>query len=353
LGWAACFGDPHAEAWSIINSPFMGLQARANKSYETLNPLAHNCNWFDILRRVLEASFRFTAAPKLSYRESQEACTRPRNAIIDQIEQEFMERLAEMYHAVQTQRASVASRSAPRLSASISTSTVATSSAARRLDDDEKGREEPTDEPLFDALGNYVSTPEMLLALSTDSIEFDRSSEQCGTAPLAGLEGEEGPSVPTTASTTVSNEGTQPFKPPPPTHTIEQERQMLRAAKIEELLRTNGGIERQAVLEYGVEVVLQMSNINVLTVSIAALQVGATLVPSTAGVLLPLVASLSMLTVPVLLLGLVGLATTGISLTFGSSEGMCVRTHNPEQRRAYQSLCIRLLGLQVACYGRV
>ena len=43
LGWSLAetesFGNPHAEAWDIISRAGSGIQARANQSYEKVNPI--------------------------------------------------------------------------------------------------------------------------------------------------------------------------------------------------------------------------------------------------------------------------------------------------------------------------
>jgi len=61
LGWStftsASFGDPHHEAWQIINKSRVGMQARANRSYEKLDPLIRNANWYEILIRVGKSAF--------------------------------------------------------------------------------------------------------------------------------------------------------------------------------------------------------------------------------------------------------------------------------------------------------
>jgi hypothetical protein len=41
----SCFGDPHAEAWAILASPFKGLQDRATEYNEKLNKRDRKANW--------------------------------------------------------------------------------------------------------------------------------------------------------------------------------------------------------------------------------------------------------------------------------------------------------------------
>jgi hypothetical protein len=48
----------HQEAWEILHCHLFGIQARTNATYETLNPFARNCNWYECLRRAISANFK-------------------------------------------------------------------------------------------------------------------------------------------------------------------------------------------------------------------------------------------------------------------------------------------------------
>ena len=45
-------GDPHIEAWDIIDAPTQGIGRRCTESWETLNPLARNANWYETVHRA-------------------------------------------------------------------------------------------------------------------------------------------------------------------------------------------------------------------------------------------------------------------------------------------------------------
>lgn len=50
-----CFGDPHQEAWLILSRNVTGFQARCNGVFERFNFLGRNCNWWEMLTRVLQS----------------------------------------------------------------------------------------------------------------------------------------------------------------------------------------------------------------------------------------------------------------------------------------------------------
>eukprot|EP00013_Stygamoeba_regulata_P007318 CAMPEP_0177631654 /NCGR_PEP_ID=MMETSP0447-20121125/1865_1 /TAXON_ID=0 /ORGANISM="Stygamoeba regulata, Strain BSH-02190019" /LENGTH=664 /DNA_ID=CAMNT_0019133153 /DNA_START=22 /DNA_END=2016 /DNA_ORIENTATION=+ len=62
LGWSLFgeeyFGDPHAEAWSIINKPTYGLQSRTHSAWRKLNLFRTSANWWEILVAVIAKCFR-------------------------------------------------------------------------------------------------------------------------------------------------------------------------------------------------------------------------------------------------------------------------------------------------------
>ena len=53
-------GHPEAESWDIIGCDLRGLQARSHFWYETLNPLAANCTWREIVYRCLTHGLKVT-----------------------------------------------------------------------------------------------------------------------------------------------------------------------------------------------------------------------------------------------------------------------------------------------------
>jgi hypothetical protein len=52
-----CFGDPHAEAWAILATPFKGLQDRATEYNEKINKRDRKANWYEIVYRVFDKAF--------------------------------------------------------------------------------------------------------------------------------------------------------------------------------------------------------------------------------------------------------------------------------------------------------
>lgn len=87
------FGDPHQEAWEILNGTYTGMQSRSNKSYEKLNPLASNSNWYDILVRVTKASFSGKDMDyEISNKKILEFCRESKESFIAQLEEEVKEK---------------------------------------------------------------------------------------------------------------------------------------------------------------------------------------------------------------------------------------------------------------------
>lgn len=87
------FGDSHAESYHILCDSKVGMQARANQSYERLNPLAHNCNWYDILIRVIQTAFHCDIEHQ-SHRNSQPQCLQSGSELIQNTEIEFLVKLS-------------------------------------------------------------------------------------------------------------------------------------------------------------------------------------------------------------------------------------------------------------------
>ena len=100
LGWTIIgtseWGDPHAEAWSIINKNMIGILARTHESYESLNPIAQSCTWTDVLQRSSVHAFQKWDQQKIGHQESLKQNRLVSNSckIID-AENEFLWRLAQ------------------------------------------------------------------------------------------------------------------------------------------------------------------------------------------------------------------------------------------------------------------
>ena len=91
LGWSIFtqdyFGDPHAEAWDIINSNIKGIQARTNNAPETLIPIANNCNWYETLYRTGKKAFHeIDGFEKLSFSKSIAICKQSSDKTLSKFE---------------------------------------------------------------------------------------------------------------------------------------------------------------------------------------------------------------------------------------------------------------------------
>lgn len=89
-------GNPHKEAWDILDSRVKGMRRRATESWETLNPFAHNANWYECLHRVGCELFKKLDSKALSYRESIGGCRTPEWTPIQNLEEEFVIKLGHL-----------------------------------------------------------------------------------------------------------------------------------------------------------------------------------------------------------------------------------------------------------------
>lgn len=100
LGWSLYaqdyFGDPHAEAWDIIHASSKGIQARTNESWETLNPIASNCNWYETLYRTAKEVFKTVEREKKSFSASIHACRSSSDRTLPRFEDWYVGRLAKL-----------------------------------------------------------------------------------------------------------------------------------------------------------------------------------------------------------------------------------------------------------------
>jgi uncharacterized protein YaaW (UPF0174 family) len=109
LGWSLLvqdyFGDPHQEAWDIINSDVKGLQARSHESYETLNPLARDSNWYEVLYRVSEEVFKHSDFDDLSHDASLPSCQDPTHKLLPDLEEDILKKMSllQMKHMSEAQ----------------------------------------------------------------------------------------------------------------------------------------------------------------------------------------------------------------------------------------------------------
>lgn len=89
-------GNPHKEAWAILDSKVKGLRRRATESWETLNPLAHNVNWYESLHRTGRELFQKLDAVDFSYRQSIDGCSIPNWTPLQDLEEEFIKKLGHL-----------------------------------------------------------------------------------------------------------------------------------------------------------------------------------------------------------------------------------------------------------------
>src|SRR5690242_491550 len=96
------FGDPHAESWAILGSNYFGMQARCNKSWEKVNPIGSNSNWFiflpgriseiflryNIVVRSTKAAFLKDISKNVSWQKTSAMCNDSKDPFIAQLEEE-------------------------------------------------------------------------------------------------------------------------------------------------------------------------------------------------------------------------------------------------------------------------
>eukprot|EP01102_Stenamoeba_stenopodia_P018689 TRINITY_DN6903_c0_g1_i4.p1 TRINITY_DN6903_c0_g1~~TRINITY_DN6903_c0_g1_i4.p1 ORF type:complete len:306 (+),score=60.61 TRINITY_DN6903_c0_g1_i4:1191-2108(+) len=201
------FGDPHREAWYAINANAYGIQARANRAYEKINPFADNCSWWYVLTRTMATTLRkHVANPDLNNEE----CSDSTNPSLAELEEIFLE---EVISQIIQQNFTVAQRE-----------------------------------------------------------EWDAQ---------------------------IAEETT---------------------TKAYRKLAEAGRITKIQVLIYATNIVRTATGIGKLSLSILALQAAQSLIPAATSVLAPAVLGLSTIAMPVMILGVFGLAMEGIQSTIGSSE---------------------------------
>lgn len=86
-------GDCHKEAWDILDSKVKGIRRRATESWETINPIASNANWYETVYRVGTEMFKKLEAEDLSFSKSIIGCRSRNWPPIQRIEEEFIQKL--------------------------------------------------------------------------------------------------------------------------------------------------------------------------------------------------------------------------------------------------------------------
>ena len=309
------------------------MQARANQSYERLNPLAHNCNWYDILIRVIQSAFHCDINHE-SYKFSQEMCLKSKSELIQNTEVDFLIKLS------RSLKSEIEKKRKKRLEKKNQ------EDSTRELNPIEEIQEKY--EPLQVEIENEtnseeklkpnVTKNERLIALETiQSIQektkkFVKKREEISenvTGEIGKLATQmiEETKIQNLENSTGS-ESDYLLNDNSHDDNLNQEIKMDDIDEsitfIKEQILKNTGINREEVGEYAVQLGLTCAGVGKLSVSIMCLKLGAVLLPSTAGVALPAAAALSLLTTPMFIFSILTLAAGAIKLGFGSSEGRLV-----------------------------
>jgi len=106
LGWCPIaqegFGDPHEEAWQILNKSGMGVRARCVRGINKMNPFAGAFDWVGILNHVASTlyvpSYMSWAdefqCEKMSVAEGKEESVHVHSRRVDQFEVELMDKVS-------------------------------------------------------------------------------------------------------------------------------------------------------------------------------------------------------------------------------------------------------------------
>ena len=92
-------GDPHIEAWDILDAPMQGIGRRCTESWETLNPLARNVNWYETVYRAGKEIFKKLESKDLSFADSIEGCSNSKSRLVQDLENEFLVKLSSLQAA--------------------------------------------------------------------------------------------------------------------------------------------------------------------------------------------------------------------------------------------------------------
>jgi hypothetical protein len=93
------FGDPHAEAWLIIDHPKKGLQFRTRSATEEI--VSIEVTWYHTLRRAMRATMKTSSFKGTSAKHAKKIDF----SILPQLEVEFLERLSHWQHLLVSARA--------------------------------------------------------------------------------------------------------------------------------------------------------------------------------------------------------------------------------------------------------
>eukprot|EP01091_Cochliopodium_minus_P011649 TRINITY_DN3360_c0_g1_i2.p1 TRINITY_DN3360_c0_g1~~TRINITY_DN3360_c0_g1_i2.p1 ORF type:complete len:908 (-),score=235.30 TRINITY_DN3360_c0_g1_i2:81-2588(-) len=87
------FGDPHNEAYHVLNS----IQDHCQQFYEkVLNKIGKRCNWFDVLRRTIDTVLKKSPIIKCDdWWKTYDECLVPDSKLIQMLEKEFLLKLSD------------------------------------------------------------------------------------------------------------------------------------------------------------------------------------------------------------------------------------------------------------------
>lgn len=99
LGWcpfsSVSYSYSHQEALEILTMELKGMIPRANSLTQNIRPLAENCNYYDMLRKVADAVFHTSSAKELSTSESKKRSITPNDDGMKALECFFIENVAD------------------------------------------------------------------------------------------------------------------------------------------------------------------------------------------------------------------------------------------------------------------
>lgn len=286
------FGDPHAEAFHILCDSRVGMQARANQSWETLNPLGHDSNWYDILIRVMRCIFDVDLHRE-SHDVSDKECKTPNSELIHKLEEDFIVLLSKRIkidHLTDEEQEILNNNS---------------KTTVNDLIDNEKQQiiDDVTEQDRIiarGALSQLTSTTNALIQQRTRIKESKEGQKLLQEAQFftdeaivqANLEEDE--------------------------NDLDLEQSI---SHIKKMIRKNTGMNRDEVTSYAIQLGMQVAGVNKLSAALLVLRLSVQLIPLLAGVTLPIISLLGVFTTPIFFIGVAALFISTVKLAFGSTEG--------------------------------
>jgi len=328
LGWSTytsvAFGDPHREAWDIIHKNSMGMQARVNKSYETLNPLAHNANWYEILVRVGKAGFvqKDVEDPVKQHYKMQEKARKQAEKDRQQHMAQYNASGGGQYYGAPTMAQQPMMM--PMNQGGITTTTSSTTTVATSQ------QQGPYPVKLWWNIVPGYNWNQIVHMISDHNNPWIANIEQEFLSELAHM-------MKSQLTMEQRNHLKQSMTDP-------------KVAAITDLFVLHAGVTKQDVLTYSLQVTKQMMNLPSTTSMLVppAANMLISFAPQMAASIVPLVSvSMAALATPLFILGVLGLARTGLHLAFGSNEG---RVFMAVAMILNQRLLLALEGIRIEDY---